>query len=70
MTSDGASQGRRSPRWTRIIVVGLCLLLWASVLTVILRGEPWRDMVFWAAIGTLCLSGVDLGLRRRVRDTH
>ena len=39
----------------------------------VLRGEPWEESVLWAALGTLLLSGFEVGARARptgARSSH
>lgn len=61
----GAPAQPANPRWVRVTVIALVALIWISALVTILRGDPWREPVFWAAIGTICLSAVDIGIGRR-----
>ncbi len=56
-----------NPRWVRIAVIALLALIWIMTLVVVVRGDPWREPVFWAAIGTICLSAVDIGVGRSRR---
>jgi hypothetical protein len=60
-----------NPRWVRIAVIALLALIWIMTLVIVVRGDPWREPVFWAVIGTICLSAVDIGTgpsRRRGAD--
>jgi hypothetical protein len=57
-----------NPRWVRITVIALIVLVWVAAVIAIVRGESWVEAGFTALISTFCLSAVDLGIdlsRRR-----
>ncbi len=57
-----------NPRWVKITVIALIVLVWIAAVIAIVRGESWAEAGFTALISTLCLSAVDLGIdlsRRR-----
>lgn len=49
-------------RW---IVATLVIVVWASFVVQVVRGEDVMEALFWAAIATTCLSSVDLARPRR-----
>jgi len=51
-----------NPRWVKVGVIGLIVLVWIATLVSIVLGDEWREALFWAVIATLCLSAVDLGI--------
>lgn len=59
---QGAPATLTNPPWVRPVVLGLMALIWLGTLVSILTGDPWAEAIFWAVIGTLCLSAVDIGL--------
>jgi hypothetical protein len=56
-----------NPRWVRVTVIGLIVLVWGLAAVALVRGDPWTEAVFPALIATFCLSAVDLGLDLRRR---
>jgi hypothetical protein len=57
-----------NPRWVKITVIALIVLVWIGAAFAIVRGESWVEAGFTALIATICLSAVDLGIdlsRRR-----
>jgi hypothetical protein len=56
------SQAPTNPRWVKITVIALIVLVWIGAVIAIVSGEPWAEAGFTALIATLCLSAVDLGI--------
>lgn len=51
-----------NPRWVRITVIALIVLVWIGAAFAMVRGESWSEAGFTALIATICLSAVDLGI--------
>jgi hypothetical protein len=51
-----------NPRWVKITVIALIVLVWIGAVVAVLGGESWTEAGFTALIATLCLSAVDLGI--------
>lgn len=45
-------------------VAVLLLIVWGSFLYRLVAGENLGESLFWAAFATVCLSGVDFGVRK------
>lgn len=51
-----------NPRWVRVTVIALIVLVWIGAVVAVLNGESWVEAGFTALIATFCLSAVDLGI--------
>ena len=51
-----------NPRWVKITVISLIVLVWIGAVFAIVAGESWTEAGFTALIATVCLSAVDLGI--------
>jgi hypothetical protein len=50
--------------WLRWGVAVLLLVVWGAFIHRLVQGENVGESLFWAAIATLCLTGVDFGARK------
>ena len=49
----------RSLRFWLVLTL-ILIVTWGAVVIAFARGHDWRDLFWWAAIATLCLSGFSL----------
>lgn len=57
-----SSPAPANPRWVKITVISLIVLVWIGAVFAIVGGESWVEAGFTALLATLCLSAVDLGI--------